>query len=1091
MKFRNYCEDLRKIATLTESKKFMAQHSTRQGDQTPIPGPADMDNDMDMEKSFPKDLKVSVSNVLNMVDPRFQKHVLRWIFNTGVRRASVARKKLAMWAKERVKEKFGVELPLNFTQWQAAMFNPDAYNEFKELKAIAPEIEQQWFKNSSNEPDAISLPDVKRHYSLSDINAMLIRDGKRPLMFGGENGLLSYLEKGSWATDKIHRDPEFGNQGHDLSLPTDDYSGEVLDPVSGRRATNLGTAKSTALDFGDQNSALRQGGYTPPTNPDYWQKQIDQAKRQSRTMLDKIINDLLAGKKFDDPDMQFLNQLVKDGKINPEFIHDKQDLLSAVVGLKNKEAKGDLGGDEEMLGDRKGGTRRIMAGGSDQDYVNAKAAVKAWLDQSLQTPVNPNIEGHMKQLGVDNNNEYPFASIRGEAGKRLDLNPDYYDLSDPIVRDEVSNKLLDMIFDDKTRSILTYLSVVRNGEGSTRKWPKKIGKQRIPISDMMATRTKTSPADLHQLEQEGWKKVGGDGKTSLVLSNGKDTKNLKADKTGWKEVSPSFVQKSISNAANQGKPISITVDGQKVDVDPTTLNEKLTKSTQRIYKGKGYLARPLDSVEGSEVTPQQIKDLESKGYKVVGGNGETKLILHQPGSQHYRRFVRDNENSNWNELRAGDRQHIALKAIKKYLNPPHNNIAIGVDDAGVEHLVKKQDGTDNWFKIPDPIEADIDNPILTGIKPVINTGKGIRNKTTFDKAREAEEWDEFMSNLEDYGDRPTEFEGQIYPQSVRFGATSVKAKGYSPQENIGAALEGVRSEIADMSFRYGTPKILSHLLSEKHPEMSPEETQDLLSKYTQVIFKNRGKVAPYDGSPQVVKGKTLYVNQDLMDLILHAGYLWRANKARSWARNSFKKMYDARQVGKGVGGASDSDEDLDYTKSIADTGDEEDAFDDYANDMGDDNLDFLQRQLDGEELGTTYSGNFSDEEPDEADRWLNQLKAANPKGTRMNVSGAYAVPDSEDSYISPTYSSPDNDFDDFDVSDKKPVQPPVKLNQSPQSVQAQADVDNDFGDFETPTPPVQPKIKPSLNPTLRQHFKFGEAVSLTGYKQWLDERIDI
>jgi len=993
-----------------ESKKFMAQNATLRRENTPLPGPMDFSSGR-----MPENLKVCVANVLNKVPTTKRAAVLQWIMGSAAVHASSARVKIANWVRQELWNRFQFNPNWSDETWEEAVFNKQAYKEVPQLGQMADEIEEKWFSDPENEPDIIPIRDSKNStsergaISLHHINAMLLRDGMTPLVFGGPDGYLSYMEKGHWNDKKISRGTNFGNQGHDMSLRRSrDYQGYKTDPLTNTQFPSLGNAKKI---FDPKDLELtgekHQGGYNPLNNLSTIDSAIFRSERNTRSMLDKIAGQIESGvkvKELDHPDMAFLKSMIRDGKLNPEVVNDEEELLAQIAGISNKDAVKEI---DDETGKN---VPWVRVGGNDEQYTMMKASAKASLEYLLQLPPGEKNPGN--GLGNDHSaNPWPWASIRISGQTPIDLNPENpnTDVDKPEVRKNVVDKLMNLIFNDSERTCLKTIASIRNGERGIKRYSKvQKYNTRIPVSSLM---------------------IGKNGTGHEALRFRKDV------------------------------PVSVSIDGKNVEIDPKEIlgNDKgARKFINRKFKFGGEFAPTFQQSElDKSYTREQVQKLiDDNNYK-VGGNGTTFITLWFNGSSDIRKFVKLAD-GNWGEIVTSPGQPINPSTSLKPLDK-HNTVALAMLN-GKEILVRKiktPDGHDQWVQMPPGVKTDDIRPILGSIRPSFNVAGGVRDKMEFDPERQTKEWDYFMNNLEKFNDiYNKEFNTA---QSIVHGvksANQVGRKGFDASKYIGDAIMDVQAHIANQSFRYGTPEILKMELAKRSKSVDPtsierpdvgsthgtqslgqdsdptsierpnvgsthgtddadaaklarikaqrdllrsslgqpvdetdpdaakklarikaqrdllrslgesvrvhesnedgDEQSSIIKFYKHVVFDLAGDVEAHDGPPKIVN-KTLYVNPEMLDAILQSGYIWRKRKAANAAVNSYKADPKAQSTGTGGGGGGDDE--MDHWANVADNDEDDELEKQAAIDSGEADYDDNNR---GRHSRGSYDSDTSD-----------------------------------------------------------------------------------------------------------------------------------
>lgn len=1020
MRFRDHCNNIPVV--LMESKKFMAHNATLRGEITPFPGPMDFSNG-----KMPENLKVCVANVLNKVPPAKRASVLQWIMGDAAQHAALKRADIANWAKQELWKRFHFDPKWDDTKWEEAVFNRQAYQEVPELGKIADEIEQKWFSDPDNEPDIIPLKDARSSEdergaaSLKQINAMLLKNGQTPLVFGGPDGYLSYVEKGSWNNHKISRAANFGNQGHDMSVRrTSDYNGKMTDPVSKTQFVSLGNARKPFNGNVEDNTGEKfQGGYNPLYNLSTLDAEISRSERITQRMLDKIAGQIENGVKIDQldhPDIAFLKSMIKDGKLNPDVVNDEEKLLSAIIGVSNKDARKEI---DDETGES---VPWVRIGGTDEHYVNAKASVKASLEYLMKLPPGETSPGN----GFANDhspNPWPWVSIRIAGVGKIDLNPENpsTDIDKPEVQKKIVDRLMSLIFNDENRTCMKRIATVRNGEGGTQRYAKiqNKGQTKIPISSLMIGK--------------------GGGVGQLALLSRKDT------------------------------PVSVEVDGQTINIDPKEMigdGKGSRKFKNRNYKFAGEFAPIfMQSELQKSYTKEELQKLIDDNHYQVDGNGETFVNLWFKGSSDVRKFVKLVDGK-WGEIVTSKGKPVSptsLKPLDKY-----NTVAIGVLN-GKEILVRKiktPDGKEQWIEMPPGVKTDDIRPILGSIRPNFNVTGGIRDKMEYPPERQEKEWSNFINNLEKYNDR---FNDQFQTaQSIVHGVKSGNQegrKGYDVAELMNDAEMSVRSHIANQSFRYGTPQILQAELNKRSTATEPkspsiekpnapttyatqsskvealpvqkhtsdeeddmlrsaffgesiyfesdeddeltnafysnesDENSKIIELYKKVVFGLAGDVEAHDGPPKIV-GKILYVSPEILDAILQSGYIWRKRKAANAAVSAYNSGIKSQSTGTG-GSSGGGDEEMDHWANVADDYEDDEFTKQAAIDSGEDDYDDNRRGYSGsydpEKSNLSAYDIGSNGEKDSVDAEIERLEAEKAKRKK----GEFIQPSTQPDYGQP------------------------------------------------------------------------------------------
>ncbi|MDF2422405.1 MAG: hypothetical protein OPY06_05290, partial [Nitrosopumilus sp.] len=470
MKFRKFFKDKDSlnVSILSEKRHYM-KHSVIPGDTFPVP--------------------VSVMNVLNMISPHLHGQVFAWILGEGLRRASVNRRNFAKSVSKWLSEQYGKEINIP----QEALFSRQAQEQIPELGQNIDKIETAWIR--IHEPNSIDFPrsgsgNVRMMTSvpLAQINALLIRQGKTPLYFGGQDGLIEYIEGGSWRDHPIG-DPEITHYGKDgISLALDPGNDGYKVTKKGEHIISLGEDPTYGKDYNDRQSltdedvrekllddwkptsketeggdpqitlskpgqddivlikkgdkwhppktAVHPGSYIAPqysnkTGANYWNKKLEISRKESNSTVKRIFDSIQRGESvenLDDESLDYLAQLVNDGQISRESFQSRDMTMKDLAKIMSK-----------------GAGMWQKAGGDENDFVKYKAAVKAGLINSLKSQSKNEKDG--ANWGDDPSGRWPRVrlSVSGKRGV-IDLNTDKTwigrSIDDPVVAEEIADALI-------------------------------------------------------------------------------------------------------------------------------------------------------------------------------------------------------------------------------------------------------------------------------------------------------------------------------------------------------------------------------------------------------------------------------------------------------------------------------------------------------------------------------------------------------------------------------------------------------------------------------------------------------------------------
>ena len=400
-----------RASKLHEKRKYMPVDSTIRGDVIPVPE--------------------EVINVLNMIPAKYRTRVLRWIMTEGVRMASFKRRNLVNQLK-----KHGINTD------QPSVFSKNAHKSTKELADNSDKISRAW-EDIDGEPEVIDIrtPEGGFKINLADINARLIQKGMKPLMFGGFDGLMEYIEGGSWNDSAIHSDPEWGKYGHDLSLPDDPKN------------TGKKTVQDTDMDIFKLGTA-QGGGYVQTSNPKYWSEYLNKAQIKTKRKIDDIIQRVQNGEDVPEKNIKWIQSMLDDdGNLKQDSYENKLfDPIETQYYMRGYEK-----GEEGIPFNQTTST---------EDLAKTKAAIKVWVDQLFDmTGFQPDGSSTKQDsaMGLSQNHPYEKTVVKTRLGS-VEI-PKDANLSDPRVRQGLVDQISDIMIDDEGNFGLRMV-VTKSGGGN-------------------------------------------------------------------------------------------------------------------------------------------------------------------------------------------------------------------------------------------------------------------------------------------------------------------------------------------------------------------------------------------------------------------------------------------------------------------------------------------------------------------------------------------------------------------------------------------------------------------------------------------------
>lgn len=185
-------------------------------------------------KGLQMPLPQAIADLLSVVPSEGKKsnykNALEWIFSKGLYFAAKKRHELAKQASDMEINDNGrritLKQKLGRPVYDHEVYSPQAWAQIPELKKLFDQTYAA--KPAEYEPQQFLLPstgDKVLRINMSQVNELLRKMGKQPFQFGGPNGLIEYMENGSWAQPRSaqgpipHQGPHHNRHGFDLSKP--------------------------------------------------------------------------------------------------------------------------------------------------------------------------------------------------------------------------------------------------------------------------------------------------------------------------------------------------------------------------------------------------------------------------------------------------------------------------------------------------------------------------------------------------------------------------------------------------------------------------------------------------------------------------------------------------------------------------------------------------------------------------------------------------------------------------------------------------------------------------------------------------------
>lgn len=1057
---------------LLERRRYMALHSSRYDDDTPLPR--------------------SVNNFLNVIPPKYRTNVFKWIMTEGMRKAAIARRLLA----NRYAKQYGIEIG------QDQIFSPQSYARDPKLKQLSQQIEHDWF-DQGLEPRYIHIRDNAENkmkvIDIYQINAHLEDMGLEPMHFGGSNGLIETLETGGWATDQFHANSRDDKQGHDMSLAQGDHGvSSTLNDLNKlhqklQDAENSGDF-STALELKKQIEELESQppqnltklglgrGYIPSVDDRPYSSAIERSSRDSRDTIHRLIDDLKAGKEIDELDPEehkLIRDLYKSGKI--ETIN-RRTLFKVLMGIVNRQ----LPPEDLHVTDR-------------NNIMYAKAMVKSvWLDLLSRDPSNPGPEYNVwpktnPALGADSTGVLNPATVTISTNDRYNHDDHTLKLDGPNTPtpqniDKLADILTDWMVDDQ-KGLTTTIVKISRGSVATPTGAVRYGPVAIQNEDFFALKKGTKPqVALAKLAANGTpisvnfdgQRVQADPTTALEKLSGVDqtffhTKGKMANtlaEPNFQEISPEDLKGFVEIGRNR------TGNVIKFKMPHTNIIKKV-----KVLDGKYYEYKPIEDMEVNA----DLRDPKNKVEEF--GNGKYARIIKPDGSRMIaRRSITPNGKDIWYKV---------------------NDIGDGVNEDPLIH----------------PLSVKV-NAGLAGVKP----------EMVYDPKKNNAMWDDFLTNWEDYGEPKAPLHGkpEFVVRAMAANRQNIFKGGDDPSSmaeyEVMRQIANPSFKFGDFEHKEDVPRNAQQQRKQDVYDLlgqtlTPEEVNQVVPLLKKILFGNPGKatgprtIVPHDG-PELFVAPNKF-RSDIYEAMLKNGYDWRYRKAASVIRSIVTKKHE--RIGIGQGG-KDAEDAPDLEKNVAAKGDDMSAY----TKKGKIDWDAFARDQESEDLADISSDDYGDEYdmddefiarrsddhgpaaggvqdpslaglsptglgPDQASHGANIRlgadKVANPQGTKRDASLLYAAKVKDDDEHRPFF--PGRQRDSYrSVQDEVPQLPTNAVED----------------DFKMPTPaveddfpmPQQPQKTVSGNIRSRadieagamdalKAFKF-EHSGLKGYGDWLREQ---
>ena len=1037
-KFRNFVKE---IPIVLENRKYMALHSTRYDDEIKLPQ--------------------SVNNFLNMVPKKYRTQVLRWIMTEGMRKASISRRHVAnVYAKQ-----YGLKID------QDQLFSPASYERDPKLNQLKSQIEQDWF-DQNMEPRYIPIgPHGTKKIDAYRINAHLEDIGMEPMYFGGVNGLLQYVELGSWVNDQFHADSRDDKQGHDLSLPVGDMGihsstakrvKELKEKIEKAELEGNEVEKSNLIsdlrnlvsnsENGESEDAqknitklgLGRSGYVPSSNTTLYDQSIKKSAVDSLQTMKRLYADIQSGKKIgelDGDEARLLQKMIGDGKITS---NSKKQTLAELLGVINRKKQSDDFNVENP-----------------ETTMYAKGIIKAvFMDLLSRDPSDPGsiyktFPTTNPAMGQDSTGFLKDATVSISKGKKISLTGANVPNRNNI--EQIADQLTDWMVDDE-KGLTTTMVTINRGYTDV-----KTGKV-IPY--------------VHKMQPSEF----------ISASRGKKPKD--------------------ALERLDGQPIQVNFKGSKETIEPEEIKNRLQGVESEIL---GFNSKQVDAqddnLESIEIDPKDLKNV-LKGFKEISKNKKGDVINYRVPNTNITKQIKvvDGENG---------KRYFELKPIENEVNADINDPKNKVEEFGGGKYARitfpdgykirarrsvDKDGKEFWHKLDDLEDAYNDEPLLHLLNVKVNSGiANVKTEMRYDDDKTKQMWNDFLKNWEMFGEpnAPRNNVPECIIKAVRIGKRDMQA-----DDPINLAQVELMNQIANPSFIFGDFKTKAEAGRQRdvydllNEFLSPEETEKVVSFVKSVLFRKPGSsnqkrvLVSHDKDDLIIPPNS--VRKDVYEALLKNGFDWRVRKAVGSYRSLSSK--DPERIARGEGGA-DSDE----VKTI-ERGVEDDDYDDElysADDQDDILLKRGEKEFDPDKRGL----NIMDLEPGIGGNYIR------PNRNKRDIHSMYATKIGDD------------DESNYFVSGRKRT----NFNRTPENFKASSPLKNSgdwssqinpsqFGanpagqsqkgsndwmsllqNFQSPEKSISQPTKTSsdwtskIDPNKFKKMK-KESVVLKGYEQWLLEK---
>ena len=807
-------------------------------------------------------LPLVVNNVVNMFSGPTQSNILQWIFTQGLHHAAAKRMQLANW----LSQKIGKEIP------QDAVFSAQARKEYPELQNFP--IDQLWHK-LGGEPDDIPITGSTTSQvetdtlSLGDINHALIQKGFEPLHFGGEDGLMEYIEGGSWNKMGPHQiDSPLGKQGHDLTLKT--FTGPEGEELIGGIKAHPKDHKRNLYSFGTNP----QGGFIPAIADKAWREALDRAKYRSRKLIQQV--QAQAEEDIDsieDPEHLKILQMLQDGKLSP-------------VKSKRKvpfEKRIGLGGSETTLTNPNTGfgeMKLYFDEEDDEEFADAEQALSVGLDMALRSTVDT---PGMKSAALHAVPDGPIFIGNNDIGSieipKMDSPTQWNDAAIKEKKYEILSKLVNR----GERSIITQL------------------KKRDPVHGTLNLR-------LDQLLRAGYSQLG-----KVYDQKMKEGKPEEAEALGW---SPEKIKDHINDfsLATGSVPTKTRAGIEQENVD---LNELLKQGwTPRVddkeFGPKGLKLKPTRKVlfmqkPGAKNMIKLVK-LGDGTWNQVSPRQDDVIDIDDAAS------VEDIEGSRFGNL-------------KKVTTKDGETFVVKATKDGWRKVREVGDAT-----MDSPILSNIKLPSNTSLTTQLTYEKQEAQQRMDDLYQNPENYaDKIVGAGETVknGEVDNTLSHPV-PLSILSGVIAKLKTANIPitqqllDDGISHGAEAVLQNVGHMAFKYGSlhkPKLISIFHDKLQKVLGADYSEELGTQIANVIrqaVSNGEEIPVHDSGPALTPEGS--VRSDVHKILLSFGRDFRKNIAGNAAIRAIRK--DVKRKDKGQGSDVSGDEDdsigtsaLDYARA--------------------------------------------------------------------------------------------------------------------------------------------------------------------------------